>query len=76
MSTDGKKPLDSPIRSAMASTSSVRDEVQVSPVYLNLYDLGGCTNTLVHSMGLLFYHCAVQAHSAEYGCEKGSEHVS
>ena len=39
----------------------------VTPIYLNLYDLGGCNNTCVHSIGLLYYHCAVQTHSTEYG---------
>ena len=39
----------------------------ITPVYLNLYDLGGCVNACVHTVGLSFYHCAVQAHAAEYG---------
>lgn len=39
----------------------------ITPVYLNLYDLGGCANACIHTVGLSFYHCAVQAHSAEYG---------
>lgn len=38
-----------------------------TPIYLNLYDLGGCNNTCTHTLGLTFYHCAVQTHSAEYG---------
>jgi hypothetical protein len=51
----------------MSSASSLHTGAHIAPVYLNLYDLGGCTNTCVHSIGLSFYHCAVQTHSAEYG---------
>ncbi|CAF1004636.1 unnamed protein product [Adineta ricciae] len=51
----------------MSSASSLHVGSHVTPVYLNLYDLGGCTNACLHTIGLLYYHCAVQAHSAEYG---------
>lgn len=56
-------PLDHPLSSAV--NPAVR--TQITPVYLNLYDLGGCSNACVHAVGLGFYHCAVQAHAAEYG---------
>ncbi|UJR35051.1 hypothetical protein I4U23_027827 [Adineta vaga] len=51
----------------MSSASSLHIGSHVTPVYLNLYDLGGCTNACVHTIGFLYYHCAVQTHSAEYG---------
>ncbi|CAF4196253.1 unnamed protein product [Rotaria sp. Silwood2] len=55
------------VNTIIPSTSSLHQETYITPVYLNLYDLGGCINASVHSIGLLFYHCAVQAYSAEYG---------
>jgi hypothetical protein len=39
----------------------------LTPIYLNLYDLGGFINTCIDSIGLAYYHCAVQTHSTEYG---------
>ena len=39
----------------------------MNSIYLNLYDLGDCTDISAHALGLGFYHCAIQAHSAEYG---------
>ncbi len=39
----------------------------LTPIYLNLYDLGGFINTCIDSIGLAYYHCAVQTHSSEYG---------
>jgi hypothetical protein len=39
----------------------------LTPIYLNLYDLGECINTCIDSIGLGYYHCAVQTHSSEYG---------
>ena len=56
-------PLDRAIASALRSET----RPHITPVYLNLYDLGGCGNACVHSVGLALYHCAVQAHAAEYG---------
>lgn len=50
-----------------SSSSSLHQGAHLAPVYLNLYDLGGCINTCIHSIGLSYYHCAVQIHSAEYG---------
>ncbi|CAF0766690.1 unnamed protein product [Rotaria sp. Silwood1] len=55
------------VNTIIPSSSSLHQETYITPVYLNLYDLGGCINASIHSIGLLFYHCAVQAHSAEYG---------
>jgi hypothetical protein len=39
----------------------------LTPIYLNLYDLGGFINACIDSIGLAYYHCAVQTHSSEYG---------
>ncbi|CAF0844358.1 unnamed protein product [Adineta steineri] len=61
------KQTNVPMNTIISSASSLHTGAHVAPVYLNLYDLGGCINTCVHSLGLLFYHCAVQTHSAEYG---------
>lgn len=55
------------INTTISSASSLHTGAHVTPIYLNLYDLGGCTNACIHSIGLSFYHCAVQTHSAEYG---------
>lgn len=51
----------------ISSTSSSHTGSQITSIYLNLYDLGGCHNSSIHLLGLTFYHCAVQTHSAEYG---------
>lgn len=53
-----------PIRS---SASSLHTGSHLTPIYLNLYDLGQCHNNLIHSLGFAFYHCSVQVHSSEYG---------
>ncbi len=57
------KQINIPVNTSISSASSLH----ITPVYLNLYDLGGCNNSCIHSIGLSFYHCAVQTHSAEYG---------
>ncbi|CAF3257610.1 unnamed protein product [Rotaria socialis] len=55
------------INKTISSPSSLHQGTNIAAVYLNLYDLGGCINACVHSVGLSYYHCALQAHSAEYG---------
>ena len=61
------RPTNVTIDQSIPSTSSQHRGKHITPVYLNLYDIGGCVNTCIHSIGLSFYHCAVQMHSAEYG---------
>jgi len=61
------KQINLPINSTISSASNLHTGSHITPVYLNLYDLGGCSNTCIHSIGLSFYHCAVQTHLAEYG---------
>ncbi|CAF0921179.1 unnamed protein product [Rotaria sordida] len=62
---------DVTVNTTIPSSSSLHQGTYITPVYLNLYDLGGCINASIHSIGLLFYHCAVQAHLAEYGYYMG-----
>lgn len=56
-----------PFQPARSSASSLHTDSHLTPVYLNLYDLGEWHNNLIHSLGLAFYHCSVQTHSSEYG---------
>jgi hypothetical protein len=61
------KQINIPVNTSISSASSLHTGSHITPVYLNLYDLGGCNNSCIHSIGLSFYHCAVQTHSTEYG---------
>lgn len=64
-STNSTTEKDPPL--PISTTSSLHTPPHRTPIYLNLYDLGGCNNTCTHTLGLTFYHCAVQTHSTEYG---------
>jgi hypothetical protein len=61
------KQINFAVNGTISSASSLHTGSHITPIYLNFYDLGGCNNSFIHSIGLSFYHCGIQTHSSEYG---------